>query len=947
MRNKLLLPFLFILSIVVSLAVIFSTYITYDQNNTSFAGKAETMLDGWTTQSGEPSVLPGTIGTNTTPTLTRILPQSIADDTVLTLRTNYILLGTSIDGLSIVSRNAAPAAFGESLKQSYYIIPIPADRADTPITLYLSAPGDVDNARIYDIKFGDAIAVAGAFVRESIYTVAVFFVMAASLIFIGGQTLFLRRRSAAHRTRRVIWLALFVALGAAWVLSDSSLMLLLTVNSAVTYYISIFSFMLLSVPLLLYVQSILHKPRTVLNAAAGLIMLNFAVCVILKLAGFYELSVTIASTHILGVAAALTIAIVCIIDFVQTRNQDALAVFIGLIVLEAFGIAGAVLINRTGDPSRIGFLATGLMLFALTLAAAALRHNLTRTVGSISFESLTSLIPSGICQLENFQTSQIVEANEFFYKMFGYTKKQALAAGFTSVYFTVHPDDVAPMKQKIKKQFAVSAERFETEARHYTRSGKIIWVITRYRLDVKSPGLITATMIDITDRKLMEERLRISEEEYRIATRNSNRMILRLDIPKRVGYRQPDAKFDFGLGLVIDNLPDVITDSRLLAEDSVATMRGFFDAIYRGDYEGNVIISMRSPTSEEYRWYNFDFTTIFGDDGAPAHSIITYYDITLQRQKELAFRRWQQSYNALPKNATNIIEYNLTDDVIEREEGEMIPSIPVSVPRRLADVAEYIASNNIYSDDADAWLEFMSRDRLLKRFADNNNTDKAEFRRLSNGEPMWMSVTIELISDPYSSDIKAYFHLEDIDDQKQAELHLQERSMRDSLTGLLNRGSFVEQFNEIMRKSDLETQHALIMLDLDNFKTINDTLGHSTGDTLLVSIANKLKYALRSDDLCGRLGGDEFAICLRNMNLGKPLEIRVKELCNLIGEMQIKGVNVSASFGVAGFPYDGLTFEELYEKSDVALYTAKAQGRGGYAVYDPQLSFDDISAPNK
>jgi diguanylate cyclase (GGDEF)-like protein len=135
------------------------------------------------------------------------------------------------------------------------------------------------------------------------------------------------------------------------------------------------------------------------------------------------------------------------------------------------------------------------------------------------------------------------------------------------------------------------------------------------------------------------------------------------------------------------------------------------------------------------------------------------------------------------------------------------------------------------------------------------------------------------------------------------------------------------------------------MLDIDNFKMINDTQGHSAGDTLLVNIAAKLKYALRSDDLCGALGGDEFVICLKNMNLGKPLEARVSDLCNLLCDAGTWGVTVSASFGISGFPDDGQTFDELYQKADIALYKAKARGRGGFAVYDPQLTFDDLSAP--
>ncbi len=474
----------------------------------------------------------------------------------------------------------------------------------------------------------------------------------------------------------------------------------------------------------------------------------------------------------------------------------------------------------------------------------------------------------------------------------------------------------------------------------------MIWVLSRYRLDPKKRGEVTAVMIEITDRKRVEEQLRVREEEYRIATRHSNKMILRFDVSAKTCYRQPGAMPDFDLPQTIENFPDVLMHSDLVAHDSIPAIRTLFDSIYKGEPEGSIIVSMRDRESQEYRWYHFDFTSIF-NHGKPVQAIISYYDITVQRQKELAFQRWQQSYNSIPKSATNYYEYNLTDDVFEREEGAMLPPVPEDIPRRLADMAEYIANHHIFPDDINTWLEFMSRDRLLDRYSSNHNTEMTDFRRLHGQDPLWTTVSVQLIPDPYSSDVKAYFLLEDIDDQKQAEIHLQERSMRDSLTGLLNRGSFIEQFNDILRKSDPETQHALIMLDIDNFKSINDTLGHSAGDALLVSIANKLKYALRTDDLCGRLGGDEFVICLKHMNLGKPLESRVNDLCSLICDEQIWGVPVSASFGIAGFPYDGLTFDELYKKADVALYTAKAQGRGCFALYDPQLSFDDIQHDKK
>jgi diguanylate cyclase (GGDEF)-like protein len=443
----------------------------------------------------------------------------------------------------------------------------------------------------------------------------------------------------------------------------------------------------------------------------------------------------------------------------------------------------------------------------------------------------------------------------------------------------------------------------------------------------------------------MEEKLRLSQEEYRIAARHSNKLIVRLDIKTKTSYRQSDTPTVLGAPAIVENIPESVISAGSVAEESIDAFRSFYDAIYRGEREGNAVISVLDRLTGEFRWYHFDFTSVFDKHNAPVESIISFYDVTLERQKELAFQRWQQSYNAMPKSTTNYFEYNLTADFFEHAEGGMLPPPPDDIPRQISDVAAYYAKHHIFRDDVKLWVEFLRRDRLFERYTNGLHTDKTVFRRLMNDTPLWTSLNIQLIPDPYTLDVKAYILLEDIDEQKKAELHLQERSTLDSLTGLLNRGAFVEKFNDMLGMSSLDTRHALIMLDIDNFKTINDTLGHSTGDTLLVSLANQLKFALRADDLCGRLGGDEFVICLKNMNMGKSLETRVSDLCNLIYDDCTWGISVSASFGIAVFPYDGTTFDELYQKADIALYKAKAQGRGSFAVYDPQLSFDDLSVP--
>ncbi len=944
MRKKLAFALLFLAAVAISVAVIVMASLSSPDSNPLFGNDAESFLPGWQTSDGQNASLPGTIGEAGEAVLVRELPETLPDDTVLLLKTNYLYLSATIDGTELYSWTSEnKTLYGDSFGLSCYAIHIPPSAAGETLTLNLTAP-EGEECQVYDMTLGGALASATLLIRQNLYTITLFFILLSVFLLFTPLVLLICKSNTGKKTKGYMYLSAFMILSAIWIISDSDVMLLLTRNVSAVFYSAHLSFMLLSVPILLYIRRFLGRKGMILNALAVLVLLNFCANIILRAFQVQYFNQSLIITQILHVVACVVIIVLCFIEYTQTKRRETIPVFIGIVLLVLCSLAAFIQYFFTANPSSTLLFETGITAFILTLCIGALLLAASEMDKSKSFERLTSLIPSGICKFENFETTNILYANEFFYKMFGYTERQAKERGFTTAYYTVLPDDLESMMEKIKKNFAISLNRFETEARHITKDGDIIWVLSRYRLNPKKHGEVTAVMIDITDRKRMEEQLRIREEEYRIATRHSNKMILRFDVVTRMCYRQPGAMPDFGLPQTIEDFPDVIMHSDLVSHDSVPAIRTLFDSIYKGEPEGSIIVSMRDRDCEEYRWYHFDFTSIFDSAGKPVQAIISYYDITLQRQKELAFQRWQQSYNSIPKSATNYFEYNLTDDVFEREEGEMLSPIPEDITRKLSDMAEYIASHHIYPDDINSWLEFMSRDRLLDRYANSQNTEKTDFRRLAGHEALWTSVSVQLIPDPYSSDVKAYFLLEDIDDKKQAELHLQERSMRDSLTGLLNRGSFIEQFNEVLRKSDQETQHALIMLDIDNFKTINDTLGHSAGDALLVSIANKLRYALRTNDLCGRLGGDEFVICLRHMNLGKPLETRVHDLCSLICDEHIWGVPVSASFGIAGFPYDGLTFDELYKKADVALYSAKAQGRGCFALYDPQLSFDDLQS---
>ena len=166
----------------------------------------------------------------------------------------------------------------------------------------------------------------------------------------------------------------------------------------------------------------------------------------------------------------------------------------------------------------------------------------------------------------------------------------------------------------------------------------------------------------------------------------------------------------------------------------------------------------------------------------------------------------------------------------------------------------------------------------------------------------------------------------DISERKQAESELQKLSNRDRLTGLPNRTAF---FSNLQKLVDLRTHHALLVFDLDNFKKINDSLGHQLGDMLLCRLANRLSKITRQQDSIYRLGGDEFGLVMTNTNDIHTITCTAKKfLAEIIKPFHMSGheLVITSSTGVVLFPEDGNSPEVLLKNADTAMYHAKEQG---------------------
>ena len=204
------------------------------------------------------------------------------------------------------------------------------------------------------------------------------------------------------------------------------------------------------------------------------------------------------------------------------------------------------------------------------------------------------------------------------------------------------------------------------------------------------------------------------------------------------------------------------------------------------------------------------------------------------------------------------------------------------------------------------------------------------------------SVSIEASAAPMRNDqgkvIGAVMVCQDVSQARKFSLQLSYQASHDALTGLYNRLKFEEHLNQLLASTDKDDQHALLYLDLDQFKIVNDTCGHMAGDELLRQLATELQDCIRRGDLLARLGGDEFGVLLENCDLDRASGIADKmrqEVQEFRFAWHDKIFEIGVSIGVVGITADNLNAANILSAADLACYAAKDMGRNRVHIYQP------------
>jgi diguanylate cyclase (GGDEF)-like protein/PAS domain S-box-containing protein len=305
------------------------------------------------------------------------------------------------------------------------------------------------------------------------------------------------------------------------------------------------------------------------------------------------------------------------------------------------------------------------------------------------------------------------------------------------------------------------------------------------------------------------------------------------------------------------------------------------------------------------------------------------FDFTQRKHTESKLRDSEEKYRAVVEQISEgILLFNADDlQIIEAN---------VSASKILNYSIEEITEQTIDFFLTDQYVDFSCKLNLFKE-SQYGFREELKFK-VKDNHPIDVELSINIIN--YDNHLVFCGVFRDITVRKTLENELKYQAYYDNLTDLYQRNYFREFFEQTLRKHKIQNQESLLavmFLDVDKFKQINDNYGHDIGDLLLKQFAQRLKHCVKSDDCLGRWGGDEFVVLLVNLDsIDQVISIaqRINQIMQRPFQCHTQTINTSTSIGIAIAPEHGSTVDSLMKNADKALYTTKANGRNGYTLYD-------------
>ncbi len=612
------------------------------------------------------------------------------------------------------------------------------------------------------------------------------------------------------------------------------------------------------------------------------------------------------------------------------RALDHLPLVVIVAKSEAAALSGFYLMRR--NYFAAASLLTAMLLLAGVLAALALRAYRAAAANRLQESEKRyrlALDTSRLAMWEWDVAADRVSVSEMWPKMLGHPER-ALSMSTAQLRDSMHPDDADRARQCAIAVLKGHAPRLDIEYRLATQAGGWLWchasgeVLQR---DAAGRALrLVGTQSDISARKSSEDALRLSEERFRSAFDQASVGITVVSPENRflqvndkycdlTGYSRAEL---MTMGIEDVNRPhdmEIALDQQrqLLARDlEVAYCE---KQVVRKD--GSLV------------WISVATSLVRGNDGSPLHFISIVQDLSETKNALAALHESEEQFRQFADNIP------LTLWMIDPVGGRTIYISPAG--RRLvgADTDRHPRKlvGAVHPDDR-------RRIHQARKRAGEGHYDEIFRIQRTDGALRWVHDRAFPVHDEQGNLLRIVGITEDITDQRLTEERIAHASLHDALTGLPNRIQLHQRLTEAVAGADRQNV-AVLLIDADHFKKINDTLGHASGDELLKQLTERLLQIVSPDDLVARMGGDEFALLLRHA----PTPAHAERVAAAIVEAMrrpchvgTEEAHVGVSIGIALAGRDGTDADTLIRNADAAMYGAKNAGRNAYRFYNAEMT---------
>lgn len=397
---------------------------------------------------------------------------------------------------------------------------------------------------------------------------------------------------------------------------------------------------------------------------------------------------------------------------------------------------------------------------------------------------------------------------------------------------------------------------------------------------------------------------------------------------------------------VCERFPQALVDAGLVHPHDEGKLLQAFDRAAVQGARSSVDLRLGGPDPDAGRWRWYRLTLAPGAGDASASSTVggAFVDITEHKELAMSYLNDTQFYYALLSEKDAYAHADATDDVILKIGGMWNLYNEVIDKVSYTEIVQTFIDRVVHPDDRAHYIDIMRRENFISSLENGIDHLGCEFRRIVEQNKMaWMELSVHLLRDPTTHHVLALLSIKNIDKKKRQELQMQSASERDALTQVLHKKAAEAAVRSRLRSAAPHDVSALIILDIDDFKAINDRRGHKAGDEALVRFVRDVRGSAGKDDVLGRFGGDEFVLFVANA-FG---EEHVSGLLNDIFERVAREDDpaLSCSAGVALMPC-GMTYDEGFRRADEALYEAKAAGKAAFRFFRPENGSAPANASN-